>query len=45
MRRKISIKKLLLGLAVLVIAMVALISPEHTESVAKAFMLLLGASW
>lgn len=44
MRRKLGRKRLFWGLAVLIIALVAVISPEHAETVAKAFMLLLGAS-
>lgn len=43
MKRKISIKTRLLAIAVLIIILVAVISPEHAETVARAFIMLFGA--
>ncbi|MBS4772946.1 MAG: hypothetical protein KHX55_01565 [Proteobacteria bacterium] len=44
MRRKISLKLWLLVIAVLIMVWVAVISPEHAETVARAFIMLLGVS-
>lgn len=44
MRRKLSLKVGLLAIAVLIIILVAVISPEHAETVARAFIMLLGVS-
>lgn len=42
MKKIIKSKKILILLAVLIIGIVALITPEYTENVARAFMLIIG---
>lgn len=45
MKKVIRYKYGLLFVAVLIIAITAVISPEHAETVAKAFMVLFGVSF
>ncbi len=44
MIKKRRYKTLVFALAVFIIILVAVINPEHAETVAKAFLMLLGAT-
>ena len=42
MKKILKNKKYLIILAILIVGIVALIAPEYTENVARAFMLIIG---